>query len=82
MVAPAQIQMLKFKNSLLQAMQTPNQIKITKINTFKVKISKAYLRIWKKKKMLLSKRYKNKTMFTLRIKRRWRNSSRTVNLFI
>jgi hypothetical protein len=41
MVALAQIQMLKFKNSLLQAIQTPNQIKITKISTFKVKISKA-----------------------------------------
>ena len=41
MVAPDQTQMLKFKNNLLQAMQTLNKIKTTKINTFKVKINRA-----------------------------------------
>lgn len=52
MVALDLIQMLKFKISSLQIFnQTSNRIKIIKINTYKAKTSKAYIGIWRKKKM-------------------------------
>ena len=84
MVAQVLTQMLKFKNNLLHPinLEISNPLKITKTNIFRIKLSKAYLRIWKKKKKHSSIKYINKIIFTQRNKRSWMKLNRTVSLFI
>ncbi len=84
MVAQVLTQMLKFKNSLLHPINLgiSNSVKITRTNIFRIKLSKAYLRIWKKKKKHSSIKFKNKIMFTQRNRKSWMKLNRTVSLFI